>query len=470
MGLFNKWKAAKNPVSPEKASEGNQENRKQYKILLLTNRDSDNVGDQVIEACDISLIETVMDNLKMSKDQYQIMSRAASLGLANYISKKKPEFLKTAEKAIEKCDLVIFGGAPMFNFHHQIFAERTAVTLELAKKYEKPVIFSAIGIEGYDEKNKKCQQLKRALNAGGVKQITTRDDFEGLKQFREKEDIVIDKVSDPAVFSMKVFEPYLREKPERKKKKIGLFILRAGGFVDNQIDFPSDQAACFWKDLTTQLKEQGYDYELLTSGHGADEAVIDKLIREYGIEAKKCVFNMNDPEKLVSKISSYDAIVSCRLHPSIIAFSLGVPSIGIAWNVKVNGFYESIGYGERVVNPEEMTPDSLIRKISDVLDKGVEQDERYLSSVYETLFRGIKNVVCPEQKDLVPYTYQELLEKIPAYEGTTPKEMEEKLKRKFRRLYKGYNKRSETIRKNKETILELKQEIKRLKDEINSNK
>ncbi len=32
-------------------------------ILLLTNVDSDNVGDQVIEACDVGLLNAVMQNL-----------------------------------------------------------------------------------------------------------------------------------------------------------------------------------------------------------------------------------------------------------------------------------------------------------------------------------------------------------------------------------------------------------------------
>ena len=38
------------------------------KILLLTNRDSDNVGDQVIEASDISLIKAAMKNLGQTPD------------------------------------------------------------------------------------------------------------------------------------------------------------------------------------------------------------------------------------------------------------------------------------------------------------------------------------------------------------------------------------------------------------------
>ena len=55
-------------------------------ILLLTNRDSDNVGDQVIEACDIGLISTVMQNLGLKEDEYAISSRAAAIVTKKYMA------------------------------------------------------------------------------------------------------------------------------------------------------------------------------------------------------------------------------------------------------------------------------------------------------------------------------------------------------------------------------------------------
>ena len=56
-----------------------RERREMKSILLITNRDSDNVGDQVIEASDISLVRTVMRNLDVPEDAYEICSYAASL-------------------------------------------------------------------------------------------------------------------------------------------------------------------------------------------------------------------------------------------------------------------------------------------------------------------------------------------------------------------------------------------------------
>ena len=41
------------------------QNEKKYQILLITNRDWDNLGDQVVELCDLGLISVVMDNLNI---------------------------------------------------------------------------------------------------------------------------------------------------------------------------------------------------------------------------------------------------------------------------------------------------------------------------------------------------------------------------------------------------------------------
>ena len=53
--------------------------KNKYVILLLTNRDSDNIGDQVIENSDIGLLHALMRNLGFSKSEYQISSRSASI-------------------------------------------------------------------------------------------------------------------------------------------------------------------------------------------------------------------------------------------------------------------------------------------------------------------------------------------------------------------------------------------------------
>lgn len=405
-------------------------------ILLLTNRDSDNLGDQVIEACDIALIKAVMKNLNIPSFKYKIQSSEASIISQKYMNTHDEIYLKNALKLIQRADLVLIGGAPMFNYKYQDFYKRTAITIELAQKYNKPIVFSAIGIESYDEDNKKCQYLKEQLNQSSVKQITTRDDFHALQKYIYTPEINIKKVSDPAVFSENVFSPFCVKK--KKKKTIGIFVLRANGFRSNKIDFNYADSINFWTELISKLKEAGYDYELITSGHFGDEAFIDYMVREGHVPFSKCVYNMNTPEKMIKKISSYHAIVSCRLHPSIISYALKVPSLGVVWNTKVKGFYDSIDYGDRVIFTDNIDTDAIVSKIDQIIEEGVHRDSNYQMTVYQTLFDGIKNNLFPEKKETA-YTFEQLKENIEPYAGTSEAELDNKLRRKFRRAYKEYN-------------------------------
>ena len=68
--------------------------KNKYVILLLTNRDSDNIGDQVIENSDIGLLHALMRNLGFSKSEYQISSRSASIITKKYMKQETLYYYK----------------------------------------------------------------------------------------------------------------------------------------------------------------------------------------------------------------------------------------------------------------------------------------------------------------------------------------------------------------------------------------
>ncbi len=436
-------------------------------ILLLTNVDSDNVGDQVIEACDVGLLNAVMQNLGVGN--YRIISRPASVISRRYLAKKNPKSLEEAKRLIKKSDLVIFGGAPMFNYLYQRFYERTAVWIELAQEYHTPVIFSAIGIESYDEDNPKCQRLKAALNLDCVKQISTRDRLDLLEKYKTSEKLHIEKVADPAVVSKTVFRDHLKSKGLVEKKKVGIFVLRAYGFKDNNIDFSKKEALDLWLGLIRELENRGYDYELLTSGFWGDETILDYLVRKCNVNIKKCVFNMGTPEKLNAKISGYDAVISCRLHPSIISFAHDVPSVGLIWNPKVEGFYDSIGCHDRAIAVTEASAAQIVDKLEQVMQEGVRKDPDYIYSIYRSLFYAVQKYVELGKEDVQPYGYPEFLQYIPAYKSVSKKELDGKIDRKLRRIYEKHNECTEKNERLKEEVAQLRAEVKSLKKK-NKNK
>ena len=417
---------------------------KKYNILLLTNADSDNTGDQIMEACDISLIETVLENLGMTKEEYELHAKGAAAFTKRYFKTKNEKDLKKAHDTLKETDLVIYGGAPIFNYTFQHFYERTALFVDLCQKYNVPVLMSSIGIEYFDESNKKCQRIMESVNQDVVKMITTRDDFDSLKKIKKREDIRIAKVADPAIFSKEVFGGK-KKSSDSTQKKIGIFVIRGAAFSDHGYKMSTKQLAKFYKELAVELKARGYEYEFITNGHYGDEAFLDRLLRDYNLSKQRVVFNVFSPEDIVDHMKDYDAIVSARLHPSIVAYAYGIPALGLKWNMKVEEFYKSIHYPNRVVTAEEMSGKYVVDRLGEILKEGVDTDETYKMSVYKTLFESMQEIF--GKTDVSCYGYEEVCQKIHPYPGTSPEERELKIRRKFRRLYENYNKYYDVIEK-----------------------
>ncbi|GGC46872.1 polysaccharide pyruvyl transferase family protein [Brevibacterium sediminis] len=412
-------------------------------VLLLTNRDSDNIGDQIIEASVISLLKAVGSNLGIDPKSLTIRSRAASIISRKYMSTRDESLLEPARRAISRADVIVFGGAPLFNYRYQSFYLRTIRTLELAAEYDVPVLFSSIGVEPYSETNERSQQLKQALRLPVVRQLTTRDDLESATKYVEGTQTPTALVSDPAVLADSVFGVDSRPAESSQTDSgrcIGLVVTRAGIFKDNGIDFNEADQRRFWLDIISQLESRGDDYRIFTTGHFSDEIFLDSLVRYHGVPNKKAAVTLNAPEELIAELQKCDGVIAYRLHASITSFALGIPSIGLNWNFKVPDFYRSMGYPERALEDSDWNSARVLEALDVAMSEGVAKDPDTLMSVYRTLFTGMKGIVAPNS-EADAYSLSELREKMPTYAGTSRKQYQEKMRRKLRRSYEYYQQR-----------------------------
>lgn len=412
-------------------------------VLLLTNRDSDNIGDQIIEASVISLLKAVGNNLGLDPKSLTIRSRAASIISRKYMSTRDESLIEPARRAISRADVIVFGGAPLFNYRYQSFYLRTIRTLELASEYDVPVLFSSIGVEPYSETNERSQQLKKALRLPIVRQLTTRDDLESATKYVEGTHTPTSLVSDPAVLADSVFGVDSRPAEGAQvdsDRCIGLVVTRAGIFKDNGIDFNEADQRRFWLDIISQLEARGDDYRIFTTGHFSDEMFLDSLVRHHGVPNRKAAVTLNAPEELIAELQKCNGVIAYRLHASITSFALGIPSIGLTWNFKVPDFYRSMGYPERALEHSEWNADKVLHALDVAMSEGVSKDSDTLMSVYRTLFTGMKGIIAPGS-GAEAYSLSELREKMPTYTGTSRKQYQEKVRRKLRRSYEYYQQR-----------------------------
>jgi polysaccharide pyruvyl transferase WcaK-like protein len=105
-----------------------------------------------------------------------------------------------------------------------------------------------------------------------------------------------------------------------------------------------------YRALVEGLVRRGVEVVLFTNGAREDGAYLAALRRRFPSLARLDAVVPARPEQLVAVIASCGLVVAHRMHANIIAYALGVPSIGLAWDDKVRSFFAAAGRDELVVD------------------------------------------------------------------------------------------------------------------------
>ncbi len=275
---------------------------------------------------------------------------------------------------IKHADMVIFAGGGLIKFKVEEFYLHIEKILECAQENDIPVCFNSVGVEGFDPENIQCMTYRKILNYPCVKCITVRDNLDILKEsYITNPDIKLYKVSDPAIFTSKVYQI----KADKTSDTIGLGVARGQIFEDYGITNITGQYQLdFWRDLIVKIEEAGYKWKIFVNGMRADFDFANDLIEYLGYAERKEEFLVNRPvntHELVETIASFKAIVACRMHANIIAYSLKIPSIGLVWNDKLKFWGESSGYPERFIEAENINADNVYNVLENALKEGLKQ-------------------------------------------------------------------------------------------------
>ncbi|MDR6680339.1 polysaccharide pyruvyl transferase family protein [Pseudomonas oryzihabitans] len=152
--------------------------------------------------------------------------------------------------------------------------------------------------------------------------------------------------ADPALFSAECYGVPSRSRTQ--VERVGLCIADPRGLdVEGRLgeDFHTGLAEYFAR-LARALHDAGYQVVLFTNGALEDEALKDEIHHNLALPGVQCLERPLTPGTLVGNIATFDLLVAHRLHANIIALALGVPSIGLRWDAKVESFFRMSGRSE----------------------------------------------------------------------------------------------------------------------------
>lgn len=289
----------------------------------------------------------------------------------NALIEKTKEYF---ESTIKDYDLVVVVGGGIVKWSYQFFYTGLSALLQIGEKLNVPIVFNAVGVEGYNEHNLKCQMLKTAMHLPALVHVSTRDDLETfVNQYYDacpRRPVV--RVADPAVW---VSEAYGITK--KKNDTIGIGIARGRIFQDNGVNVSFREICVLYKAIISRLVDAGYVVEVFTNGLPADTDFAKLVCLD--LKADGLVLSQRypaNPYELVEIISSYQAIVATRLHSCIIAYSLDIPAIGLVWNDKLSLFGRNIQAEKNFIKPHKFSSEYVVNQLYEAISKGYDSSVR----------------------------------------------------------------------------------------------
>ena len=293
-------------------------------------------------------------------------------------------------RKLEKVDVIVFAGGGLIKYHQQEFYLLINEITKFANKKHKPVLFTAVGVEGYDEKDNRCLILKKAINRRCVKAISIRDDIDTFKKYLTR-DIPTTLVADSAVYTPEAYN--IRK---QKTNTVGLGVIRPEIFQSYLYDVDEEVLLKMFGEAAYKLKKKGYNVKFFTNGGVRDQKFILK-IKEY-MKADDSFDTMIEErpkkaEELVNNIAKYDIVVGTRLHSNIIAYSLGIPVVGIVWNTKQLLFGKINKISKYYISKENFNSDYLVKTILDAPNQKKLDKNKYKKTVKEFIDNQLEKLL-----------------------------------------------------------------------------
>lgn len=264
------------------------------------------------------------------------------------------------KESLKDLDGLIIAGGGFLKFRTQGLNYLDELLIKIAKKRNIPVMFNAVGIEGYDIKDIRCRKLKKAINSDVVKVITTRDDIKTLREkYITNEKITTAQVGDPVFWLQDCFS--IRK--NKNATKIGINLINPNNYIAYGGEADYFKIDNFYKNLLQELMLRNADFYLFSNGMDVDQKFGLRLVNALNLSKDRLIRRPLDSLELLETVADFRVIMAARMHAGIVAYGLDIPKIGIIWSEKIEFLAKIIGERDTYFNENELD----YKKMADLL-------------------------------------------------------------------------------------------------------
>lgn len=331
--------------------ERNNEYARHIKNIGLVNLASDpNLTERVILKCSKQMVEQAL--VKNGFSEYEF----------SYI-----DFLTPDLNLIAMCDVIVFvgGGIIKLNSAKMDLVSSVDCITAMAEAYDIPVLFVGAGVEEYGKKDA-YNKMQRALNRSCVKKITVRENIEAIRNYIYNPNTSIELVADSALTASSTYG--LKRK---NTNVIGLGTINIINWELNGFPVFEERLYALYDELISEIEKNGFEWRLFSNGTIRDYAFGEQIVLRNERYKGHLIQRPSDDREWMEVMSGFSGIVAPRLHTNIVAYSLGIPCVGMVWNSKVKSFYDMLGLSENAFEPCDFDAKRMVKHLMKTMNEEV---------------------------------------------------------------------------------------------------
>lgn len=242
----------------------------------------------------------------------------------------------------------------------------------LARK--KPLIIWGASVGPFDKAPEYEKYMKKHLQK--VSGIFAREyaTVKYLEKIGIKENVY--RVADPA-FLMDATEPQQEKQIEIEKESIGINLspLMANYTSNGDAELWINAAVGIVKEISKKLDNKIYLIPHVTIPNSNDYLFLKEIQTRIKDSEKKIalippIYNASETKWIINKMKLF---AGARTHSTIASLSSRVPTLSFAYSIKARGINRDIfGHDNYCLNPEELSPENVVKKISVMLEDNME--------------------------------------------------------------------------------------------------
>lgn len=338
------------------------------KVVQFGLRFSPNVGDGIIAECLAHAIRKTVPGARVEMvdlsgrrafGQVLVRNRALALRVLGWlpapvrramVKARIGRMLDRAEpewaRVVKGANVVILGGGQILADADLNFPLKVARAVKVVKAARVPLALHAVGVQG--GWSAEGRALFATVLGADLRQVGLRD--EGSRQAwlaetggRGPAPLL---TRDPGLLAAACYGPV------PPTGRVGICVTDPAILryhADAEVAGAGAAGIAFFRDLVQAVTAAGHKVTLFCNGAAEDRAALDAVIGDPAVAAMVLAGAVSltpppeTPRDLALAIGGMAAVVAHRLHACIVAWSYGVPVVGLGWDRKVESFFASVG-------------------------------------------------------------------------------------------------------------------------------